>query len=92
MAMPLITTRMILFIATKDSDEGKALADKLGKRRQVTNIRINGVNKDMDKLTLQEGALISALPGVQVQGSVKNVTIRAVTLPPSLGMRLERLC
>lgn len=67
----------VIFIATKDSDEGKALADKLGKRRQVTNIRINGVNKDMDKLTLQEGALISALPGVQVQGSVKNVTIIA---------------
>jgi bla regulator protein BlaR1 len=63
----------IIFIATKDSDEGKALADKLGKRRQVTNIRINGVNKDMDKLTLQEGALVRSLPGLQ--GEVRNVII-----------------
>ena len=65
--------RDILFIATKDSEAGKALADKLGKRRQITNIRINGVNKDMDKLTLQEGALLRALPGVQ--GEVRNVII-----------------
>jgi bla regulator protein BlaR1 len=65
----------IIFIATKDSEEGKSLADKLGKRRQITNIRINGVSKNTNNLTGSEYALINRLPGLQ--GSVNNVTIIA---------------
>lgn len=63
----------IVFIATKDSDEGKALADKLGKRRQVTNIRINGAQKDPKNLNKSEIETINVLPGLKTD--VKNVLI-----------------
>ncbi|MBD1384518.1 M56 family metallopeptidase [Mucilaginibacter rigui] len=67
----------VIFIATKDSEEGKALSDKLGKRRQITNIRINGVNKNTDNLSGSEVAVISALPGLKLNGNVNNVTVIA---------------
>jgi len=67
----------VIFIATKDSEEGKALSDKLGKRRQITNIRINGINKNTDNLSGSEVALISALPGLKLNGNVNNVTVIA---------------
>jgi bla regulator protein BlaR1 len=67
----------VIFIATKDSEEGKALSDKLGKRRQITNIRINGINKNTDNLSGSEVAVISALPGLKLNGNVNNVTVIA---------------
>lgn len=67
----------VIFIATKDSEEGKALSDKLGKRRQITNIRINGVNKNTDNLTGSETAIVSALPALRLNGNVNNVTVIA---------------
>jgi hypothetical protein len=67
----------IIFIATKDSDEGKALAEKLGKRRQITNIRIDGVAKNFKTLTGSETALVSALPGFKLNGNTNNITVIA---------------
>lgn len=66
-----------LFIATKDSEEGKALADKLGARRQITHVRINGVGKSMNNLTGSETAIVSALPGFKMNSDVSGVTVIA---------------
>ena len=75
----------VLFIATKDSEEGKALAEKLGKQHQITNIRINGVNKDAVSLNSTNLAIVNAQPGLQTD--LNNVTIitrgKAATLPAS---------
>ncbi|MES2063291.1 MAG: M56 family metallopeptidase [Bacteroidota bacterium] len=72
----------ILFIATKDSPEGKALAEKLGKKRQLTNIRITGLQKDAQKAT-SNFELLNAVPASKGDG--KNITIvthgRATTIP-----------
>jgi bla regulator protein BlaR1 len=62
-----------IFIATKDSEEGKALADKLGKRRQVTNIKIDGINKAPGSLNTQQLTLVNGLTGMQ--SSLNDVTI-----------------
>jgi len=67
--------RNIIFITTKGSGVGQALADMVGNNRQLTNIRINGVTKDPKSLTLKEGELISNLPALK--GKVSNVRIIA---------------
>jgi len=65
----------IMFITTKDSETGKALAEKLGSRRQLTNIRINGVQKELKNLTKSEVELVRTLPALK--GTVNNVTVIA---------------
>jgi len=73
----------ILFVATKDSPEGKALAEKLGKKRQITNIRINGLQKTPAKTVTSSFGLLNTVPATK--GDVKNITIvthgRATTIP-----------
>jgi hypothetical protein len=54
----------VLFITTSDSEAGKKLLEKLGKRRQLTNIRINGVNRTPGSLNPSEMATIAALPAL----------------------------
>ncbi|GGH05194.1 M56 family metallopeptidase [Mucilaginibacter phyllosphaerae] len=63
----------VVFITTKGSGVGQALANQLGTNNQLTNIRINGVNKATKNLTEKELAIINALPGTK--GSVNNVVI-----------------
>jgi bla regulator protein BlaR1 len=65
----------IMFITTKDSEAGKALAEKLGSRRQLTNIRINGVQKELKNLTKSEVEFVRTLPALK--GTVNNVTVIA---------------
>jgi hypothetical protein len=54
----------VLFITTSDSEAGKKLLEKLGKRRQLTSIRINGVNRAPGSLNPSEMATIAALPAL----------------------------
>jgi bla regulator protein BlaR1 len=61
----------VLFVATKDSKEGKALAEKIGKRRQVTNIRMNRDNNVFTSGT----STMSVSPSLKFDGSENNVTI-----------------
>jgi bla regulator protein BlaR1 len=68
----VLNNKGYVFIATKDSEQGKAIADKLGKS-QVTYVTIDGVNKASGTLTTQEPGKINALPGLQ--GTVNHVTI-----------------
>jgi bla regulator protein BlaR1 len=63
----------ILFIATKDSPEGKALAEKLGKKRQVTNIRINGLQNNPTKITTSNFEVFNSTSATK--GDIKNITI-----------------
>ncbi|MBB5394885.1 M56 family metallopeptidase [Mucilaginibacter sp. AK015] len=63
----------VIFVTTKDSKEGKELAEKLGVNRQITNIRINGVTKDRNHLTLKETALVNSLPGLK--GTLNDVVV-----------------
>jgi bla regulator protein BlaR1 len=67
--------RDVLFIATKGSEEGKALADKLGKRRQLTNIRINGLSNDDNKLAGNQGNVYNTFS--TLNSDTKLVTVRA---------------
>jgi bla regulator protein BlaR1 len=62
----------IMFITTKDSEAGKALAEKLGKRRQLTNIRIQ---KDLKGLKGSDLAEVNDLSGLK--GTVNNLTVIA---------------
>jgi bla regulator protein BlaR1 len=62
----------IIFITTKDSEAGKALAEKLGSRRQLTNIRIQ---KDLKGLKGSDLAVVNDLSGLK--GTVNNLTVIA---------------
>jgi bla regulator protein BlaR1 len=62
----------IMFITTKDSEAGKALAEKLGKRRQLTNIRIQ---KDLKGLKGSDLAVVNDLSSLK--GTVNNLTVIA---------------
>nr|WP_067059078.1 M56 family metallopeptidase [Mucilaginibacter sp. L294] len=67
--------KQLLFIATKDSKEGKALAEKLGKRHQVTNIRINGLSNDDNKLNGNQNNVYNTFS--TLNSNVNVVTVRA---------------
>ncbi|MGY4537255.1 bla regulator protein BlaR1 [Mucilaginibacter sp. UYNi724] len=66
--------RNVIFVTTKDSEAGKAFAEKLNINR-VDKIRLNGVTKDPKNLTLKEVETINLLGGVK--GKVTNVRIVA---------------
>jgi bla regulator protein BlaR1 len=63
-------TKDIMFITTKDSEAGKALAEKLGNRRQLTNIRIQ---KDLKGLKGSDLAVVNDLSSLK--GTVNNLTV-----------------
>jgi bla regulator protein BlaR1 len=65
-------TKDIMFITTKDSEAGKALAEKLGSRRQLTNIRIQ---KDLKGLKGSDLAVVNDLSSLK--GTVNNLTVIA---------------
>ncbi|TWR31633.1 M56 family metallopeptidase [Mucilaginibacter pallidiroseus] len=59
-----------IFIATKDSEDGKALSDRIGSTG-ITRLRISGMNKDADKA--KTTALLNSLP--PVHGTVSDLQI-----------------
>ncbi|MFD0765315.1 M56 family metallopeptidase [Mucilaginibacter lutimaris] len=67
--------RHVIFVTTKDSPEGKVLAEKLGSRRQLTNIQITRPGSDH--------LVFNSLPALK--GTVKDVKIiahgKASTIP-----------
>lgn len=57
----------VIFVTTKDSPEGKVLAEKLGDRRQLTNLQFTRPGSD--------NIVFNSIPGVR--GKVSNVKIIA---------------
>ncbi|MFA6082965.1 M56 family metallopeptidase [Mucilaginibacter sp.] len=68
--------RNVLFITTSDSEAGKKLMERLGKRRQITGIRINGVNRPEGTVTDADFAIASSLSGLT--GAINGQQLAAV--------------
>ncbi|MBD1391773.1 M56 family metallopeptidase [Mucilaginibacter glaciei] len=71
--------RQVMFITTSDSEAGKKLANRLGRRNQITNVRINGVNKAPGLLTTSELAIVSALPGLTTTANGQQIAALNIT-------------
>ena len=56
--------KAITFITTSDSEAGKKLAERLGTHRQITNIRVNGVNSNIGATKGLEHVIVSGYPSL----------------------------
>lgn len=84
--------KKVAYITTNGSNAGAGSITSVIAGQPLTKIRINGVDKDPNKLTEKEKATIAALPNLQgLQGTVSNVTIVRRADAPQVAGKMDEV-